>query len=173
MIFRDDDISCFTNLEDFKRVHDLFIKYETVHTIAVIAKDIEKHPELVNYIKIYQENGLIDVQLHCWDHVDLTKGNESAIMIDLENASFKLREVLGIMPEILFPPWNKHDDRLDRIADSLCLKVSSKKISLSQYIKAGGDVDCETINFHYWSPQEVMFLETALSINQQRKSRCI
>lgn len=170
MIFRDDDISCFTNMEDFKRVHELFNKYEVTHTIAVIAKDINDNQELVKYI-FSQPN--IDVQLHCWDHIDLTKLEEKELFDTILKGASKLTATFGKTPTILFPPWNKHNDRMDKVADGIGLTVSSRKISLSQYIKFNGDVGENTINFHYWAPQEVMFLEQALSIYTQRKQRCV
>lgn len=170
MIFRDDDISCFTNLDDFKRVHELFNKYNVTHTIAVIAKDVTNNMELVNYI-FSQPN--IDVQLHCWEHVDLTKLSDEDLLLSITNGAGKLTAVFGKTPTLLFPPWNKHNDQMDKAAESIGLVVSSRKISLAQYIRFGGDVGEETINFHYWAPQETMLLEQALIIFTQRNQRCI
>lgn len=170
MIFRDDDISCFTNLDDFKRVHDLFNKYETLHTIALIAKDIERHPSLIDYIKS-QSN--IDVQLHCWDHIDLTECHIITVKASLEHGIQKMEEIFNKIPTILYPPWNRSDERLEEACKEQKLEVSHKKISLPQYIKFNGDVSESTINFHYWAAQEVMYLEAALIIYNQRKHRCI
>lgn len=170
MIFRDDDISCFTNVDDFKRVHELFNKYNVTHTIAVIAKDIDKNSELIEYI-LSQSN--INVQLHCWDHVDMTQLNEIELQWAFSKGVSCLKTWLKKNPTILYPPWNKHSTPMDEKAKMFDMTVSSKKISLAQYIKFGGDVGEETINFHYWAPQETMLLEQALIIFTQRNQRCI
>jgi hypothetical protein len=44
------------------------------------------------------------------------------------------------------------------------LRVSWQKISLAQFIRAGGDVAEPVINFHYWAVEDVILLERALRI---------
>lgn len=150
--FRDDDISRCTKVERFKEIHNLFIKYNVPHTIALICKEIEKNKELVKYIK--QNN--IDVQVHAWEHFDFTTDIER-LRKELPKAVLQITKLFK-KPVTLYPPWNKSNDEVEKIAFDNKLQVSTKKISLSQYLKG---VKGDVINFHSWS-DECEDLEAAL-----------
>mgnify|MGYP003442795447 FL=1 len=168
MIFRDDDLSYLTKLDDFKRVHSLFEKYNVMHTVAVIAKDLDKNPELVEYLK---SNKLIDVQLHCWEHYDMSITDDVTLNTDIERAIGELF-VLGFDVNTLYPPWNKSSAALEEVSSNLGLSVSNKKITLAAYIRCAGHVEEDVINFHYWADSECIFIEPALKIYTQKPMRC-
>lgn len=153
-IFRDDDIGFHKGkLKRFKEVHSLFNKYGVNHTIAIVTKDIEKDKSLIKYIKS-QKN--INVQLHCHEHIDYSK--------DLQKLHENIPKAVEIAtklfskPTILYPPWNASSVGVERIAWRNGLRVSTNKISLSQYLKG---VKGDVVNFHYWS-DECELLEEAL-----------
>lgn len=167
MIFRDDDISVLTDMPEFTRVDAIFKKYGVEHTIAVIAKDIEKNAALVDYINA---NPHIKVQLHCWEHIKFTEntdmlGGHLVLGID------KLKEVFNVTPTILYPPWNESDRQVMVIAHKLGLTVSNKKITLTQYIRVRGQVAEDVINFHYWHDEDAMLLDPALRIYTEMKNK--
>ncbi len=159
MIFRDDDISHTTDLAAFHKVHNFFREAIVLHTIALIVKDIDTNPELVDYIKTQN----IDVQIHCWTHYDLTSDIEQAEK-DLKLCIDTIEEVLNERPTTLYPPWNKTSKELEIMACHLGLRVSTEKGSLEHYILNQGNVDYDVINFHYWAQQEIILLEPALKI---------
>ena len=166
MIFRDDDI-CFTQqwttiektggLSRFKMVHDLFIKYGVLHTIAVIANRLEEAKDLVYYIK---SNPLIDVQLHGWDHIDYPN-NHDLVENHLKMSIETIEKLFGKKPTTFYPPWNRTDDFLENCAKKVGLTVSCKKIDFERYI--GGIREPNVINFHYWA-DEVNLLESVLKL---------
>jgi hypothetical protein len=154
-IFRDDDIGFHPDkLKQFKDVHSLFNKYGVTHTIAIITKDIEKDKKLISYIN-KQTN--IDVQLHCHEHFDFTTDLKK-LGDQLPEAVAITQRLFGKTPTILYPPWNRSNIGVERIAWYSRLKVSNQKISLSQYLSG---VRGSVINFHYWS-DECDQLEEAL-----------
>lgn len=165
MIWRDDDISWRTNLNDFKAVHDLFKRYNVLHTIALITGDIEKAPELVAYIK----DNDIDVQFHCIDHIDFTQNIDKA-KSQIEQGIATIEAVFGKRPTVFYPTWNRTNQQVNDIAASVGLNVSSDKISLSQYIKVNGDVSEKVINFHYWAYEDVILIEPALKIFSENEA---
>lgn len=169
MIWRDDDVGAAhrnyagvsmpgTRLEDLIAVDDCFIRHETLHTIAVMACDLESRPDLVDLIR----SRAMVVQLHCWQHDDLTVSMRA--LNDLERALDVVETLLLVRPTVLYPPWNKTNGYVAERADRLGLTVSVDKISLPQWIRAGGDVDEDTVNFHHWSVPETILLEQALSL---------
>lgn len=164
MIFRDDDISHTTDIALFKRVHKYFKDAVMMHTIALIVKDIETNPKLVEYIK--REN--IDVQIHCFTHYKLTEDIEQA-ELDIPLCIETIEKLFGERPTVLYPPWNNTTEELNELAESFGLKVSTKKISLDQYLRCDGEVDEEVINFHYWAQQETILLEPALKLYNSKR----
>jgi peptidoglycan/xylan/chitin deacetylase (PgdA/CDA1 family) len=156
MIWRDDDIGCDTRLADLTAIDDLFQQYRQPHTVAIMAASMDKRADLVDLIR---ERGML-VQLHCWTHDDLRyKGRE-----DLPLAVEMIKRLFGAPPTILYPPWNRTNADVVEAAAALGMTVSTGKLSLAQYIRAGGDVDEDCINFHHWYVPEALLLERALQI---------
>lgn len=157
MIWRDDDILWkASTLEQLLRVDDLLKQYRQPHTIAILAESLT--PAIANVIV---ERRMIP-QLHAWQHDDLSV--DAKARGELAQAITKIEELCGRRPMVLYPPWNRTSPALEAVARELGLIVSSVKLSLEQYIRADGDVDCETINFHYWADEDVAQLEPALRI---------
>lgn len=164
MIFRNDDVSYKTEVSQFEEVHKLFKKYTVLHTIALICRGIEKNPELIKYIN----DNNIDVQVHCWDHRELTRNpkatdEELKLCIETITTHFKHR------PITLYPPWNKSNEQLETICALNGLTVSTQKISLSQYIRLNGQVREKVINFHSWAVPDILILEDALKLYSERR----
>ena len=164
MIFRNDDISHKTEVGQFECVHKLFKKYTILHTVALICKDIEKNPELIEYINANN----IDVQIHCWEHYDFTE-NTKRLGGDLDLCKQAIYKNFKHAPTTLYPPWNKSNEQVEAIAHNKILTVSNKKVSLSQYIRMDGDVSESVINFHSWSLDEIKVLEDAMIIYNRRR----
>lgn len=162
MIWRDDDISATTDLRKLQAADDLFQQYQIPHTLAVIAEMIDVNRPLVELIL---ERRMI-VELHGWSHDDLTKS--SVARGNLHNAVLLLKRTFNRRPLMLYPPWNRSDDVVEKAAEAIGLTVSIKKISLEQYIRSAGDVAEDTVNFHYWHDPDVALLPEALQIARRK-----
>lgn len=170
IIFRDDDISFATDMVKFIRVQDIFDKYGILHTIALVTKDIGKAPELIKFINTHN----IDVQIHCYEHIDYSlEINEWLIEPQLKESIEIVKRFFNKTPTVFYPPWNKSCKKLKEVCTDLGLIVSFEKISLPAYIRAGGGISQNVINFHYWAEQEVMHLEIALKMYSDSKTKCI
>lgn len=162
MIWRDDDISAKTKLDQLCTVDDCFQREGVPHTIAVIAYRIETNAALVHAIR---ERGML-VQLHAWIHEDLT--THAAARDALPLAVDRLTEVFGARPTVLYPPWNRSNATVEAMAASLGLTVSTQKISIDQYLRYKGEVDEDVLNFHYWDDDELALLPSALRLYRQQ-----
>ena len=161
IIWRDDDIWRETKLSVLEAVDDIFQRYGVTHTIAVQAAGLEARPDLVALIKQRR----MDVQLHCWDHHDLTAdGNARS---DLSKAVIQIEVLFGQRPTLLFPPWNKTNDLVRAAAAKLGLTVRADKISLEAYIRAAGHVREDVVNFHHWEPNDVALLDEAFRLHER------
>lgn len=168
IIWRDDDIGARTRVDVLAAVDDIFQRHGARHTIAVMAAGIDKRPDLVELILARN----MDVQLHCWRHGDRREHDNLAdsapARADLAQAADMLELVFGKRPTILYPTWNRVSPELEEAAAALGLRVSAAKISLDQFIRAGGDVAEDVVNFHYWHVPDVAQLDTALRIAAER-----
>lgn len=159
MIWRDDDIGEDTRLDVLTAVDDLFQRYSQPHTIAVMARGIDTRPDLIDLILRRR----MDVQLHCWRHDNLVSNAQARD--ELRPAVRLLRDLFGPqVARVLYPPWNRSSVELEEAAGALGMTVSTAKISLSQYIRAGGDVEEDVVNFHHWHVPDALQLEPALRI---------
>lgn len=157
IIWRDDDVLKLPRtLPDLLAVDDLLSAHAAIHTIAIIASTLT--PELGSIIR---ERGM-SAQLHCWEHDDLSA--DPAARAQLASAIAKIEDLVGTRPTVLFPPWNRTSLALETEAAKLGLRVSREKISLEQFIRAGGDVMESVVNFHYWHRADVALLPEALRI---------
>ncbi len=159
IIWRDDDISKKTDLKRFKKIHNLFLKYGVVHTVALICSGIENNKSLIKYLQKQHHNGSISIQVHCWEHYHLLE--------DLAKFSGELPKCIEVIekyfvttPTILFPPWNESNSQLEHIAKMNGLTVLNKKMSISGYLKGQSEA---VVNFHSWA-EECDQLEDALKV---------
>lgn len=165
LIWRDDDISAQTQVRELLLADDILQAAGVRHTVAVIAKDIEDHRELIDAIR----DRRMDVQVHCWTHDDLTIDRES--LMNLSSAVETIEDVFGQRPTVLYPPWNRADARVYEVAGELGLRVSNQKVSLAKYIHVDGDIREDVVNFHYWSAEERALLLEATRIYGRRRQR--
>lgn len=159
--FRNDDISCFTELPQFICVHDIFEEYTVKHRIAIIAENLHKRKDLLEYIKSHP---LIDPQLHCFQHLHYKELTEDELRQQF-SSSVKMFKKVGLKePTVFHPPWNESNDLVKQVAAEFGLTVESEKITLASYIRCEGQVNESVINFHYWHEPEAMLVEQALRI---------
>ncbi len=167
MIFRDDDFSHLSQLNEFRHVHEVFAWYGQVHTIAVMAKNLERNKELIDYVKS-QDN--IDVQLHCWEHLDYSN-NEGYCFEHLKMGANKIEEVFGKRPTVWYPTFNRVSPVCIAHAHFLGMETSYHKRGLLSYVEKKGIVDEKVLNFHYWAYSDLMFLEPALRIAKELEGK--
>lgn len=159
-IFRDDDISVSTDLSILKPIHNKFKEANVMHTVAIIAKDLELNKELVTYLR--KEN--FDIQLHCWEHYNFTEQPIEKLKEDIKAALSTLLHCGFDRPKVIYPPWNCTNKAVNvMIWDTFGIDVSIEKCSLSYYVKHNGEVPYNVVNFHYWD-SECDDLDEALRI---------
>lgn len=157
IIWRDDDIGFHLDhdkLNKFKEIHELFNKHKLIHTIAVVAKDIDA-PEARSLVKYIKKQKNIDIQLHCWEHLRVTP---QEFIVSLPKSLAKMEKIFHVRPTVYYPPWNEISKGINDICKDFGMVADYSKISLKQYIN---NVKGDTVNFHYWA-DECKDLETAL-----------
>lgn len=155
LVWRDDDVSVNTTVDQLHRIHELFLKHGVTHTIAVICKNFIKNRDLIKYLN---ETPSYGIQIHCWEHVDITNFRLSDHYYAIESCLRVFKQAGFKEPTTIYPAWNKSTPLLEKSANKFGLVVSNDKMSLSGYLKGHTK---QVINFHYWAP-EMSDLEAAL-----------
>lgn len=168
MIFRDDDISWLTNVNEFAKVHEFFNEYKQIHTIALLTKDIEKNPELINYINS-QSN--IDVQIHGYEHLDFNFTSERETEFQLAKSIEIIQRFFGKKPTTFFPPFNSINTSTISIGVELGLTVSIDKVGCIYYIKHNSNIVQNVINFHYHDYIESILIGVCLKLYSEKNKK--
>jgi hypothetical protein len=154
-LYRDDDVSKFTDISLFMKVHSLFGKYQKLHTVAVEMEDLWEN-KVIWYILVTQKN--IKVDLHGWKHKDYSILSYQEIVDDIRRSLdywyMNIERGYGIDAigkdkkiTTFFPPWNRVSDNLKKACIDTGLTLDSR---------IGGDV----YNFHWWACVDDCYLDS-------------
>ena len=140
MLYRDDDISKYTDLTTIMRIQELFVKYNKIHTVTILMEDLWESRGVWEWL-ISTPN--LDIALHGWNHKDYS---ELCYVDTLEEIRKSLtywernleRLDLNIPIKVMYPPWNKSSDKLAMVCDELGLELN---VNVD---------DKEVFNFHWW-----------------------
>lgn len=139
--FRDDDINRFTDIATFQKIHDLFLKYNKVHTCVVEMKDLWESRGLWHLLMTLPN---IEIALHCWEHMDYSIMTCEQARVEIKKAldyyNMKCNGGYGrIRPiKVMYPPWNRISSDLARACIMNGIMLDNRH-------------DGEILNFHWWS----------------------
>ena len=139
-IFRDDDINRFTDIATFQKIHELFLKYNKVHTCVVEMKDLWESRGLWHLLMTLPN---IEIALHCWEHMDYSIMTFEQARVEIQKALdyFAIRCNGGYgrvkIIKVMYPPWNRISNDLKKACDSCGLILDNRH-------------DNEVLNFHWW-----------------------
>lgn len=137
-LWRDDDINRFTDIQVFLQIHDLFIKYNKVHTCVVEMKDLWENRGLWHLLMTLPN---LEITLHCWEHIDYSAMTYEQVKSDIKKSldyfysrcnGYKEKTI-----KLFCPPWNKSSSPIYKACFDLGLVVND-------------NTDGKTYNFHWW-----------------------
>ena len=140
MIYRDDDISKYSDLTTLFKIQDLFDKYNKIHTVTILMEDLWESRGVWEWLTTTPN---LDIALHGWTHVDYSVMYDIDIKnhiqgsLDYWNSNLaRLDKVIPI--KVMYPPWNKSSD----ILVSECKKLG---------LEVNVDIDTNRVyNLHWW-----------------------
>lgn len=140
-LFRDDDISKYTDMTLMREVHQLFIDNKKIHTVSVEVEGLWDN-KLVWYWLMTAPN--LQIGLHGWNHSDYSVMAITDI-IDHFQRSYRYwsERIAGGGYEkrdfvAFYPPWNKVGNGLRMVCEEYKLPLDNR---------VGGEV----YNFHWWT----------------------
>lgn len=141
MIYRDDDIGKFSDVNLLIEIQKLFDKHKKIHTVTLIMHDLWESRGVWEWLMTTPN---LDIALHGWQHVDYSPFQFQAMVDELNTALHYWRENIERMGyeykeiTVFYPPWNK-------VSDNMRLASSKVGLELNDCV----DKD-EVYNFHWW-----------------------
>ena len=145
-LWRDDDPNVYTDAYLFRELHKQFIAKNTVHTVAILMKDLWQNHALFWYLATAP---LLNIGLHGWEHKDYSKLSYEECYDDLKKSLDYWKENSTRMTgqckpiDTFFAPWNRGGENIERACKDLGLKFCATK---------EGEWDGKIIkSFHWWN----------------------
>jgi peptidoglycan/xylan/chitin deacetylase (PgdA/CDA1 family) len=143
---RDDDVSVYTCLCEFKKLHQVFIDKKQVHTTVVLMKDLWENQGMFYYLATAP---YLEIGLHGWEHKDYSTLSYEECYSDLKKSLDYWKDnslrMTGQFKEIktFFAPWNREGDEIRQACADLGLNFCNVRKGLWN----GYNVR----SFHWWS----------------------
>lgn len=153
MIYRDDDLPQGIDVNLLDSIHQEFIKRDKIHTIAVLASEIDLHQEFVRYIN---DHSNFDIALHGWKHEHYPIFSEEELRDHLNKSMLAMDRSFGKKPTTWYLPWNgwikefgtSKVDWLRPIAKEFGLEINIECAHIGVVVDEG--VKSEVVYFHWW-----------------------
>jgi peptidoglycan/xylan/chitin deacetylase (PgdA/CDA1 family) len=179
-LYRDDDISKFTDLTAFIKINNLFVKYGKIHTCIVEMKDLWDSRGIFHLLNTLPN---IEIGLHCWEHIDYSQFNKEmkdkfnievadeyeAIVknikqcLDYWNASCIRGYGHTRIIRTFYPPWNRISANLEKAVRDCGLNLDYRLGKTLNNPVSNDDV----LSFHWWEILDDMHLREL-----EKKLRC-
>lgn len=91
---------------------DLLSKHDAKATFFMLGQQAERYPDIVK--RAFDEGH--EIGNHTWDHPDLTKIDNEAIMHQFNTTSEIIASITGEAPLLIRPPYGNYNDNVQQIA---------------------------------------------------------
>lgn len=125
VIFRMDDVQDNFIDEAQAAAMNLFILKNQPLTLGLIMNDIGNDVTISQHITKGIKQGLFELGLHGWDHVDYTKLSEEHQKDSLKKANNKMQGLYGNTSNIFITPYGKFNDETINAMSQLGIKILS------------------------------------------------
>ena len=163
MKFRDDDISLHTELSSIREFNSHYLKYNEIHTMAIIARDLWNNRELTYWL---ESTPMLDLQYHGLDHVDYSKLSVQECYDQLKEGKEYLEDKLHRPIRVFYPPWNIEDQMVRSVCQRLGLEFDNRRVEARDYLNGASG---ERVNLHYW--QDLDIIDAILSKDKKSEAR--
>jgi peptidoglycan/xylan/chitin deacetylase (PgdA/CDA1 family) len=129
VVFRMDDIQDYWLQAGQLTPMDLFMSKNQSLSLGLIMNDIGNDSKVTGKIQDGVQQGLFELALHGWDHIDYTELSEEEQEDSLHKANEKMQKLFGTTSDIFFPPLFNFDDATLKAMNDLRLRILSSSAS--------------------------------------------
>lgn len=98
---------------EFVAVHDIIEKYHYIHCPAILTKDLEEFPEVIEYIRHKTQTGKMIPQLHGSSHIDYATLSVPELISDYKRCQDWFLQNIGVPFTKHYTPWGAGGRRKD------------------------------------------------------------
>lgn len=140
VVFRLDDVNSDFLTKVQLNVMDQFISQNQSISLGLIMHRIVPTSPVVEKVKEGQQNGLFELDLHGWDHVDYSQLSKEEQLGTLQQASDKMNAIFGQHSQVFIPPYNKFNGDTIGVLQSIGVRIFSSDTSADKnpYFVANG-----------------------------------
>ncbi|HEU5221201.1 MAG TPA: polysaccharide deacetylase family protein [Candidatus Nitrosotalea sp.] len=140
VVFRLDDVNSDFLTKVQLNVMDQFISQNQSISLGLIMHRIVPTSPVVEKVKEGQQNGLFELDLHGWDHVDYSQLSKEEQLGTLQQASDKMNAIFGQHSQVFIPPYNKFNGDTIGVLQSIGVRIFSSDTSADKnpYFIANG-----------------------------------
>lgn len=143
----------YYDLEKFKKCHEMIVAAGELHTIAIIAGEIENHPKMKEYI--LERKNEFRLAVHGWLHERYWEWPYPDVVAEsLERAMGKIITTFGFgsLTKEYYPTWNKRSDAMYAACKAIGLELNDDWMTIGEALSG---VNKKAIRFHSWNDNEV------------------
>lgn len=153
LIIRDDDMPQNISIEHLDKIHQLFLKYNKIHTAVILAEELDRNLDFVHYLNTHHN---FDIVLHGWTHSSYPDLSDESIREHLTNSFKAFKKHFNMVPTMWYLPWNgwtkekefRGVPRIREIAKEFNLEVNEVSEHISVSIR--GENHTGVCYFHHW-----------------------
>lgn len=165
MIFRDDDLPQGIIVEVLDNIHQEFLKRNKIHTITILASEIDNQQ---NFVKYVNETPNFDIALHGWIHDHYPIFTEEMVRTDLDKSMSAMERNFGKKPTKWYLPWNgwindfgtSKVDWLRPIAKEYGLEIDIECNHIGTTLR--DNLHPKVVYFHWWHKEDIANLPLLL-----------
>jgi peptidoglycan/xylan/chitin deacetylase (PgdA/CDA1 family) len=125
VVFRMDDVQdSFVDLAQLITMN-LFISNNQSLTLGLIMHDIGNDTKIIGQVNTGYHQGLFELALHGWDHIDYTKLTEHEQQKSLQKANDKMQHLFGNTSNIFITPYGTFNNGTIKAMSQLGIKILS------------------------------------------------
>lgn len=124
--------------------------HEIPVTLLVVAKDIEKFPEWIKYIKDHKN---YTVQCHGWTHKRYTTCSIECMTKDFTKAKEKIERIFNQKVTVFHPPKDAWNNKTIQATKNAGMLMRTETRVPKRFLE--GNINPFRIDFHYWNTYDM------------------
>ena len=140
VIFRFDDIQDYWLEYAQLTPMDIFMSRNQSISLGLIMNEMGDDETIIDKLSLGYDQGLFELALHGWDHVDYTKLNGEEQRVSLLNANEKMQKLFGNKSDVFIPPFNEFNNETLKAMTELDVKILSSQLERESEFDQGKSI---------------------------------
>lgn len=136
-----------------------FIEKNQSLSLGIIMHKINNNTELFSKVDEGRKDGLFELDVHGWDHVDFSKLSRTQQISALEKSKNTMYDLFGTKPDIFIAPYNAFDNDTLYALNSTGFRIFSSSITSDKDVFTGSNNENQNTGYQlYHMPEMFSFM---------------